>query len=504
MFSNSKNIGGAAFPQYYRGENPTTVEVQQTEAEGSKDSAPDQEEHQDKKEKTGGPKQEAETSNPPSEPTSVVTPGKSSKQVDNPIVSVTPLQSTKGVPDAGWIFGEELTPITMEELPPNEFFFDKKRKAVVKQELYQEAGTVSKKFKILTDGRAMKKEEFATQIAGTLGAFATANQYSVGTLKDQLKRKNHLIKTLEAKLATTEAAAKDQANTGLEQARVADQKEIERLKADLEQTQLMAQTSQIQIGQQGELIEQLQAKLDFAESQVIDIGIFQSQAIEIRKRVSAAQQGLLAKVETIQNNCQLIDRVLENLTLREKDVGAARVAFQEAIIATTRRETGSSSRFSISEQTRGNILLKEWERNISEGRQQAKEVRKSCEETFGFLDGSWLGSDGESNTEILGQINTAKHLLNIKENEERELAEISQITQTDIVQIDKWLIKPSVQLCSISAKDQQVEGKLPQLVKDCYTFEANNQAEPSKLISQLVEKCVICTEHAKRQVSGTK
>jgi hypothetical protein len=124
----------------------------------------------------------------------------------------------------------------MVELPPNEFFFDKKRKAIVKQELYQEAGKVSKKFKILTDGRAMKKEEFATQIAGTLGAFATTNQYSVETLKDQLKRKNRLIKTLEAKLATVEVAAKDQANTSLEQARVADQKEIERLKADFEQT----------------------------------------------------------------------------------------------------------------------------------------------------------------------------------------------------------------------------------------------------------------------------
>jgi hypothetical protein len=195
---------------------------------------------------------------------------------------------------------------------------------------------------------------------------------------------------------------------------------------------------------------------------------------------------------------------LENLTLKEKEAEAARVAFQEAIIVMTKRETGSSSRFSIPEQTRGNIFLKEWERNISEGRQQAKEVRKSCEETFSFLDGSWLGPDGERNTGILGQINTAEHLLNIKENEERELAEISQIAQTDIVQIDKWLIKPSVQLCSISAKDQQVEGKLPKLVKDCYTFEANNQAEPSKLISQLVEKCIICIDHAKRQVSGTK
>jgi hypothetical protein len=163
-----------------------------------------------------------------------------------------------------------------------------------------------------------------------------------------------------------------------------------------------------------------------------------------------------------------------------------------------RREIGSSSRFSISEQTRGNILLKEWERDISEGRQQAREVRKYCEETFGFLDGSWLGSDDEGSTETLGQISTTKHLLKIKENEERELAEISQMTLTDIVQIDKWLIKPSVQLCSISTKYQQVEGKLPKLAKDCYTFEANNQAEPSKLISQLVEKCFICTEHVKR------
>jgi hypothetical protein len=135
----------------------------------------------------------------------------------------------------------------MEELPPNEFFFDKKRKAVVKQELYQEAGTKAKKFKILDDGRAMKKEEFATQIAGTLGDFSTTNQYSVESLKEQLKQKNRLIKTLEDKLATAEATARDQVNTGIELAREIDQKEIERLKSDLEQTQKMAQTSQSQI-----------------------------------------------------------------------------------------------------------------------------------------------------------------------------------------------------------------------------------------------------------------
>jgi hypothetical protein len=97
----------------------------------------------------------------------------------------------------------------MEELPPNEFFFDKKRKDVVKREFYQEEGSTAKKFKVLTDGKDKKKEEFATEIAGTLGAYATTNQFSVGVLKNQLKRKNRLIKTLEAKLATAEEAAKD-------------------------------------------------------------------------------------------------------------------------------------------------------------------------------------------------------------------------------------------------------------------------------------------------------
>jgi len=194
----------------------------------------------------------------------------------------------------GWIFNEELTPITVEELPLNEFFFDKKRKAIVKQEIYREAGTLAKKFKILANGKAMKKEEFATQITGMLGAFATANQFSIGSLKEQLNRKNRLIRTLESKLATSEENARDQVNTGLDQARAVDQKEIERLRSDLEQISQSAQTNQAQVSQQEELIRQLQVKLNSAESQVINIRIFKSQAIEIRKRVSVAQQDLLA------------------------------------------------------------------------------------------------------------------------------------------------------------------------------------------------------------------
>jgi hypothetical protein len=200
----------------------------------------------------------------------------------------------------------------------------------------------------------------------------------------------------------------------------------------------------------------------------------------------------------------LVNQVLENLSAREREAGAARVAFQEAVIATNNRDSGSTPRFTISEQTRGNILLKEWEHNIAEGKLQAKRVTNSLEEAFSSIDGNLLGIDSGGNAEALIQMNMAKISLDLKEKEERDSAEISQVTMADIVQIDKCMIKPSAQLCAIDIIDRQMEDRLPQLARDCYSFEANCQAEPSRLISRLVERCVTCTEHARGQTSGTK
>jgi hypothetical protein len=203
----------SCLPPILRGENPITTEVHQKEAEVSKDTTPRQEKHQDRGEQTGSPKPEMETPDPPKRQTPVATPSQSTMRIGDLITSITPLQSNKGNINAGWIFNEELRPIRMEELPPNEFFFDKKRKVVVKREFYQEEGSTTKKFKVLTDGKDMKKEEFMTEIVKTLGAYATTNQFSFGVLKNMLKKKNHFIKTLEAKLDTTEEAAKEQERT---------------------------------------------------------------------------------------------------------------------------------------------------------------------------------------------------------------------------------------------------------------------------------------------------
>jgi hypothetical protein len=158
------------------------------------------------------------------------------------------------------------------------------------------------------------------------------------------------------------------------------------------------QIKQAQVSQQEELIQQLQSKLISAENQAIDIDTFWYQATEIQQKVEIAQQGLLAKVEIIQNHFQTIDQVLKDISLREREAGVARIAFQEVVVATTKEGMVGSVRLSISEQTRGNILLKAWEHNISESRERAKEMKNSCEETFGLINKNLLNLDKEDSS----------------------------------------------------------------------------------------------------------
>jgi hypothetical protein len=81
---------------------------------------------------------------------------------------------------------------------------------------------VAKKFKILTDNKGLEEEDFADEIVGTLGAYATTNQYSVGTLRSRLKQKDRLINELQIHLSESETNSRNEAYKELEQAREVD------------------------------------------------------------------------------------------------------------------------------------------------------------------------------------------------------------------------------------------------------------------------------------------
>ena len=77
---------------------------------------------------------------------------------------------------------------------------------------------------------------------------------------------------------------------------------------------------------------------------------------------------------------------------------------------------------------------------------------------------------------------------------EEALDEILQLKQIDITQINKWIVKPSIQLQSVSSEDKRMEYRLTHLEKKLYTFEANDTTEPSILVVQFVGKYVQCVE----------
>jgi hypothetical protein len=142
-----------------------------------------------------------------------------------PIKSVTPLQSSRGNPNDEVVFIEDLTPISVEEMPPSDLFYSKKRRVVVKIETHQREGSTVKRHRVLYDGQALEEAEFSMEVTGTLGPFSTTNQCSVGNLTEQLKQKDMLVKQLQNQInmePVEQASMINEMNKGFEQIRVYD------------------------------------------------------------------------------------------------------------------------------------------------------------------------------------------------------------------------------------------------------------------------------------------
>jgi hypothetical protein len=73
----------------------------------------------------------------------------------------------------GALFVDDLTSIPIDEIPPSDYFFSRKRKVVLKQEMHKREGNMVKKNKFLIDRQNLEEEDFATKVAGSMGAMAT-------------------------------------------------------------------------------------------------------------------------------------------------------------------------------------------------------------------------------------------------------------------------------------------------------------------------------------------
>jgi hypothetical protein len=84
-----------------------------------------------------------------------------SNVVSSPIPSLTALATSSELPGSKLINIDDLTPIQLEDMPPSNFFFNKKRKAIIRRESPQKEGVSTKNHKVIYDGEGQNDPEFS-------------------------------------------------------------------------------------------------------------------------------------------------------------------------------------------------------------------------------------------------------------------------------------------------------------------------------------------------------
>jgi hypothetical protein len=87
---------------------------------------------------------------------------------------------------------------------------------------------------------------------------------------------------------------------------------------------------------------------------------------------------------------------------------------------------------------------------------------------------------------------------------EEAQAEILQLKQVDLTQINQWIVHPSLRLQTLSQEARRMEDRLPHIEKRLYTLEENDTTEPSRLVVHFVGRCVQCVDQGRVGTSRNK
>jgi hypothetical protein len=79
----------------------------------------------------------------------------------------------------------------------------------------RERGMV-KKHRVLIDGQKLEEEDFTIEVAGSMGAMATTNIFTVENMRTRIKKINHMIARLQDELKNAEKNIREEVNKSLE------------------------------------------------------------------------------------------------------------------------------------------------------------------------------------------------------------------------------------------------------------------------------------------------
>jgi hypothetical protein len=294
----------------------------------------------------------------------------------------------------------------------------------LKQELHPVGEKMIKKHKIIIDGKKLNEGEFSIEIAGTMGAIALANMYSIGNLTMMLEKNDREMLQLQDILKENEKMIGWGIQKGLEQARLKDIQDIQKLNENLTEAKHMIQITQEQVQKLGDENKSMQDKIISITNQVIEIDHFKTKASEIYTNIEEEQQKVFCNLEIIQNYFHESKRSMEKVLQKEREAKTVRNSFQKIITSLQKEETRKSHKLSISEQLKGDIMIKVWETKLEGYKRITKVVNEDCQKIFDFIEKDSVHSGTYDFSELLGEININRYQLKTKEELEEKKVEI--------------------------------------------------------------------------------
>jgi hypothetical protein len=192
---------------------------------------------------------------------------------------------------------------------------------------------------------------------------------------------------------------------------------------------------------------------------------------------------------------------MERVVQKEREAKATRNSFQMIITSLQKEEIGKTQRLPISEQVKGDIMIKVWETKLEEYKRITRGINEDCQKIFNLIekDSVNIGTDGFF--ELLGEVNITRYQLKSKEELEERKAEISNIKMVNIAEIDKWMIASSSKLEKVKFTEKTIESQLPGLQRSFFSFEENEVPEAPKVLVKFLRKYVQCVETDKESSS---
>jgi hypothetical protein len=234
---------------------------------------------------------------------------------------------------------------------------------------------------------------------------------------------------------------------------------------------------------------------------VIEVDHFKAKAFQMYADIQQAQQRAFCDLEIIQKYFNESRKSLDMTVLKEIEAKAVRDSFQRVLSALQEGESRQSQKLSISEQLKGDVMLKVWETKLQGYRVITEEVINHCQRIFSSIEKDSLQDETNGLPESLGEINIHSHQLKIREELQEKKMEIANVEAVSISGIEEWMIGPSSRLEKIKSTEKTIARQLPELQKSFFSLEANEVPEVPKALVTFLERHIQATEADKESSS---